>query len=95
VSCWMDARARDRFYSLYRALRWNLLSPHLCGHGFGMVVAVHWNIRLTNREGRVGQNSGVTVINIEGGKVIQGRDFIFDLGDDFKLNWSAAWYPRS
>ena len=26
------------------------------------VIAVHWNIQLTNREGRVGQNSGVTVI---------------------------------
>src|SRR3990170_8874236 len=34
-------------------------------------VTVHWNIYRTNREGRVGQNSGVTVINIEGAKVIK------------------------
>ena len=27
------------------------------------VVAVHWSIHLTNRQGRVGENSGVTVIN--------------------------------
>ena len=54
------------------------------------VVAVHWNIYLTNREGRVGENSGVTVINIKGGKVILVKDFIFDLGENFKLNWSAA-----
>ena len=54
------------------------------------VVAVHWNINLTNREGRVGQNSGVTVISIKGGKVSHIKDFIFDLGTNFKLNWSAA-----
>ena len=54
------------------------------------VVAVHWNLQLTNREGRVGENSGVTVITIKGGKVTQVKDFIFDLGNNFKRNWSAA-----
>lgn len=54
------------------------------------VVAVHWNIQLTNRDGRVGQNSGVTVISIKGGKVFLVKDFIFDLGMNFKHNWSAA-----
>jgi len=54
------------------------------------VVAVHWNIQLTNRDGRVGQNSGVTVISIKGGKVFLVKDFIFDLGENFKLNWGAA-----
>lgn len=53
------------------------------------VVAVHWNIQLTNRDGRAGQNSGVTVISIKGGKVVHVKDFIFDLGENFKLNWSA------
>jgi ketosteroid isomerase-like protein len=53
------------------------------------VVAVHWNIQLTNREGRVGQNSGVTVVSIKGGKVFLVKDFIFDLGRNFKLNWSV------
>lgn len=53
------------------------------------VVAVHWNLELTNREGRVGQNSGVTVVTIEHGKVVLVKDFIFDLGDNFKRNWSA------
>lgn len=54
------------------------------------VVSVHWNIYLTNREGRVGQNSGVTILNIKGGKVVRVKDFIFDLGMNFKLNWSAT-----
>jgi ketosteroid isomerase-like protein len=53
------------------------------------VVTVHWNIRLTNRKGREGQNSGVTVIGIQGGKVFRVKDFIFDLGENFKLNWRA------
>ena len=53
------------------------------------VVAVHWDIRLTNREGREGENSGVTVINISGGKVFLVKDYIFDLGENFKLNWGA------
>jgi len=54
------------------------------------VIAVHWNIQLTNRAGRVGQNSGVTVINIKGGKVFLIKDFMFDLGENFKLNWGAV-----
>jgi ketosteroid isomerase-like protein len=53
------------------------------------VVAVHWNVHLTNREGRVGQNSGVTVVSIERGRVVLAKDFIFDLGDNFRRNWSA------
>jgi ketosteroid isomerase-like protein len=54
------------------------------------VVAAHWNIQLTNRKGREVQNSGVTVISIKGGKVLRVKDFIFDLGENFKLNWSAT-----
>jgi len=53
------------------------------------VVAVHWDLQLTNRDGRAGQNGGVTVIGIKGGKVVHVKDFIFDLGENFKLNWSA------
>jgi len=53
-------------------------------------VTVYWNIEHTNRQGRAGLNSGVTVLRIEGGKVVQGKDFVFDLGENFRLNWSAA-----
>jgi len=54
------------------------------------VAAVRWNIHLTNREGHRGENSGVTFIGINRGKVIWAKDFIFDLGSNFRLNWSAA-----
>jgi ketosteroid isomerase-like protein len=53
------------------------------------VLAVHWTIHLTNREGRVGENAGVTVVSIAGGKVSQAKDYIFDLGENFRRNWSA------
>jgi ketosteroid isomerase-like protein len=54
------------------------------------VVAVHWNLQLTNREGRVGQNSGVTVVSIERGRVFLVKDFISDLGENFRLSWSTV-----
>jgi len=54
------------------------------------VVSVHWNIQLTNKDGREGQNSGVTVITVKGGKVAKVKDFIFDLGENFKRNWGAS-----
>lgn len=54
------------------------------------VAAVHWNIRLVNRAGRKGQNGGVTMISIDRGKVFFAQDFISDLGDNFRRNWSAA-----
>jgi uncharacterized protein (TIGR02246 family) len=54
------------------------------------VVAVHWNVYLTNREERESQNSGVSVITIKGGKVVLVKDFIFDLGENFKTGWGTA-----
>ena len=54
------------------------------------VAAVHWDMNLINLDGREGQNSGVTVIHIKGGKVFLVKDYFFDLGENFKLNWGAA-----
>jgi ketosteroid isomerase-like protein len=52
-------------------------------------AAVHWNLHFTNQEGREGENSGVTVVSIKAGKAVRVRDFLFDLGEDFRRNWSA------
>lgn len=54
------------------------------------VIAVHWDLRFTNREGRSGENSGVSVVTIRGGKVLMVKDFLFDTGEEFRRNWSAA-----
>jgi ketosteroid isomerase-like protein len=59
------------------------------------VVAVHWDLQLRNREGRAGQNSGVSVITIRGGQVLEVKDFFFDLGEEFRLNWMAGATPSS
>jgi ketosteroid isomerase-like protein len=54
------------------------------------VMTAHWNLDLTNRSGRLGKNSGVTVITLTSGKVVHVKDYIFDLGENFRLNWGAA-----
>ena len=81
-----------RFFEQFPSIRFDL--QDICIKNIGAftgtnVVAVQWNIYLTNRTGRVGENSGVTVIRIEGGKVVHVKDYIFDLGTNFKLNWGA------
>ncbi len=53
------------------------------------VMTAHWKVFLTNRMSRVGQNSGVSVITLIGGKVVQVKDFVFDLGENFRLGWGA------
>lgn len=36
------------------------------------------------------QNSGVTVVSIERGRVFLVKDFFFDLGENFRRSWSVA-----
>lgn len=50
-------------------------------------LAVHWDLNLVNQSGRSGSNAGVSVIQIEKGKVVMVKDYIFDLGDNFRANW--------
>lgn len=81
-----------RFFEQFPKIRFEVLDicvRNLFDLAGTNTVAVHWNIRLTNKEGREGQNSGVTVVNIQGGKVVRAKDYIFDLGENFRKNWSA------
>jgi ketosteroid isomerase-like protein len=54
------------------------------------VVAAHWNVQVTSREGQKGKNSGVSIITIQRGKVVSVKDIIFDVGDEFRRSWGAA-----
>ena len=54
------------------------------------VVAAHWDLDLTNRDGNVVHNSGVTIINIKFGKALLVTDYIFDTGDKFRTAWGVA-----
>ncbi|MFA6234982.1 MAG: nuclear transport factor 2 family protein [Bacteroidota bacterium] len=81
-----------KFFEQYPKIRFDI--QQICAANiFAMngtnVIAAHWNISLTNRTGRVGENSGVSVIRLESGKVVQVKDFVFDLGENFRLNWGA------
>ena len=52
------------------------------------VIAAYWTRRMTNREGREARDSGVSVITARFGKVVKVQDFFFDLGENFRRNWS-------
>jgi ketosteroid isomerase-like protein len=54
------------------------------------VLAVQWSQRVTNRDGRAGSNSGVTVVTIKGSKVIAVQDYYFDTGAEFQLDWGVG-----
>jgi ketosteroid isomerase-like protein len=54
------------------------------------VMAVHWNVRLTNREGRPGKNAGVSVVTVAGAKVSRVEDYLFETGAKFRRLWGAA-----
>lgn len=41
-------------------------------------MAVEWDITLTNREGKVIHNSGVSIIRIKGGKAVNIKEYLFN-----------------
>ena len=53
------------------------------------VVAAHWDIDLTNRDGKKFKNSGVTVIEIKFGKALYVKDFLFNTGATWKASWGV------
>ena len=82
-----------KFFAQYPKIQFDV--QHVCvkdifAMGGTNVVAVHWNLHLTNRTGRVGENSGVNIITLKGGKIIHDKTLVFDMGQNYKLNWGAA-----
>lgn len=53
------------------------------------VVAVEWDVTLTNREGVTVQNSGVTTVQTDKGKGVLVQDYIFD-HEALKKGWGEA-----
>lgn len=54
------------------------------------VIATRWDVQVVNRDGRQGQNSGVTVTALRGGKAVHIQDFIFDTGPAFRAAWGEV-----
>jgi len=77
----------DQFPTLRFTLR-SVSVQNIFAFGGTNVVAVEWDIKLTNREGKDFQNSGVTVINVNKGKVVLVRDYIFDT-EGLKKAWGV------
>ena len=67
----------DQFPKLNFTLK-NVCVQNIFAFAGTNVVAVEWDLNLTNREGRDFQNSGVTIINVKKGRVVLVRDYIFD-----------------
>jgi len=81
----------QNFFDQYPGLHFNVHDinvKNIFAMSGNNVVTVHWDIELKNASGKVGRNSGVTVVTIKGGKVAHVKDYIFDLGEEFKLNWT-------
>ena len=53
------------------------------------IVAAHWDVELTNRDGKKLQNSGVTVIEIKFGKALYVKDFLFNTGATWRSGWGV------
>ena len=82
-----------RFFAQYPKIKFDIQQicvQNIFAMGGTNVVAVHWNLHLTNRTGHVGENSGVNVISLSAGKIIHDKTFVFDLGENYKRNWSAV-----
>ena len=82
-----------KFFDQYPKIQFDIQQicvKNIFAMGGTNVVAVHWNLSLTNRSGRVGENSGVNVITLRAGKIIHDKTFVFDMGQNYKLNWGAA-----
>jgi ketosteroid isomerase-like protein len=67
----------EQFPTLKFTLK-NVSVQNIFALGGTNVVAVEWDINLTNREGKDFQNSGVTIISVKKGRVILVCDYIFD-----------------
>lgn len=79
-----------KFFEQYPTIRFDV--QHITAeNGFALngtnVCMAQWNIYLINKNGRQGQNSGVSLIILKDGKVVEVKDFIFDLSENFRLNW--------
>jgi ketosteroid isomerase-like protein len=56
----------------------NVFISNIFAMGPSNNVAVEWDITETNREGKVINNSGVSIISIKGGKAVDVKEYLFN-----------------
>ncbi len=53
-------------------------------------AAAHWEVDFTNRYGYRLQYSGVAILTIKKGKVVEGQDFLFAMNDKIRCLWGNS-----
>ena len=66
----------------------NICVQNIFAFGGTNVLAVEWDVKLTNRDEEEIENSGVTTISLKRGKAILVRDYIFD-SEAAKRGWGG------
>ena len=82
-----------RFFELFPEIRFEI--QDVCVRNIfdvvgNNVIAVHWNLQVTSREGQTSKNSGVGLITTQRGKVVAVKDFVFDTGDVHRRGWGST-----
>ncbi|GIX49300.1 MAG: hypothetical protein KatS3mg131_3511 [Candidatus Tectimicrobiota bacterium] len=87
------ARWFEQFFEQFPTLRFTVRRVAVANL-FDMVgnnvVVTRWDVEVVNRQGRQGQNSGVTVTTLRRGKAVHIQDFIFDTGPNFRAAWGEG-----
>lgn len=87
------ARWFEQFFAQFPTLRFTVRRVAVVNL-FDMVgnnvVVTRWDVEVVNRQGRQGQNSGVTVTTLRRGKAVHIQDFIFDTGPNFRAAWGEG-----
>ena len=68
----------DKFPSINFTVK-NIFVQNIFALGSTNVIAVEWDVKYKNQEGEEFENSGVTVVQVEKGKVVLVREYIFDV----------------
>jgi ketosteroid isomerase-like protein len=68
----------DKFPSINFTVK-NIFVQNIFALGSTNVIAVEWDVNYKNQEGEEFENSGVTVVQVEKGKVVLVREYIFDV----------------
>jgi ketosteroid isomerase-like protein len=71
----------QRFFEQFPKINFNL--KNMCvenqfAFGGTNVLAAEWEVTLTNKQGQDFKNTGVTTVNLKGGRAILVRDYISD-----------------
>ncbi len=54
------------------------------------VAAAHCDVELTNKDGHCLKYSAVTMLTIRGGKVVEGKNYLFAVDDNVKNGWGNS-----